>query len=127
MIWPWGTPNIEEAKTLQIRDAFFYIYCVKVYYTIVRQPFGILFRYYSEVQSKLGTLALKKYVTKGISYPVFDVDIICKLRRVRSANTFIFSGTNIIKRLWRQQKTLDMPCPNLHRGEKAPSFVPSNC
>ena len=42
-------------------------------------------------------------MSKGISHPVFYVDLVYKLRRVKDTPNFISSGSKIVKRLRRRQ------------------------
>ena len=44
-----------------------------------------------------------KNVSNGISHPVFYVDLVYKLRRVKDTPNFISSGSKIVKRLRRRQ------------------------
>ena len=44
-----------------------------------RKAFKTFFRSYSEPLSYFGALSFQEYVTKGISYPVFYVDLVYKL------------------------------------------------
>ena len=70
---------------------------------------------------------------EGISHSVVCSGLVYKFRkarvvrvrvrvRVKSPNNFIASGTKIVKRLRRRQYD-----PNLYRGDKVLSFVPSDC
>ena len=72
-------------------------------YHKLRKIFGIFFKSYSEILLKFGAIRFQEYVTKGISHPFFNGDLVYKLRRVRGLTKFIASGTNIVKRLRRQQ------------------------
>ena len=44
-------------------------------------------------------LSYQEYVSKGITYPVFYVDLVCKLRNVKGETNFISSGSKIVKSL----------------------------
>ena len=46
---------------------------------------------------------LKEYVTKGISHPVFQGDLVYKVRRIKCEANFVSSGSEIIKRLRRRK------------------------
>ena len=58
---------------------------------------------YSELLSKFGAISIQEYVSKGITHPVFYVDLVYKLRRVQGETNFISSGSKKVKRLWRRQ------------------------
>ena len=62
-----------------------------------------VFRSYSELLSKFGDISFQEYVCKGISHPVFYVDLVYKLRRVKDTPNFIPLGSKIVKRLRRWQ------------------------
>ena len=72
-------------------------------YHKLRKTFGKFFRPYSELMSKFGAISFQKYVSKGITHPVFYGDLVYKLRRVKSESNFISSGSKIVKRLRRRQ------------------------
>ena len=72
-------------------------------YHKLRKTFGKFFRSYSELLSKFGDISFQEYVFKGISHPVFYVDLVYKLRRVKDKPNFISSGSKIVKRLQRRQ------------------------
>ena len=61
------------------------------------------FRYCSGLLSQAGVIPFQEYIPKGISHPVVYSDLVYKLRRVRGTNNFIFSGTKLLKRIWRRQ------------------------
>ena len=65
--------------------------------------FGKFSRSYSGLLSKFGAIPFQKYVTKGISHPVFYGDLVYKLSRVRGSTNCIASGTKIVKHLRRRQ------------------------
>ena len=69
----------------------------------LRKTFGKFFRSYSELLSKFGAIPFQEYVCKGITHPVFYVDLVYKLRRVKDEAYFISSGSKIVKRLRRRQ------------------------
>ena len=73
-------------------------------YHMLRKTFGKLFRSYSELLSKFGAISFQEYVSKGITHPVFYVDLVYKLRRVKGETNFISSGSKIVKRLRRCQQ-----------------------
>ena len=52
-------------------------------YHKLRKTFGKFFRSYSDLFSKFGEISFQEYVTKGIYHPVFFVDLVYKLRRVK--------------------------------------------
>ena len=96
-------------------------------YHKLRKTFGKFFRSswsYSEL-SKFGDISFQKYVFKGISHPVFYVDLVYKLRRVKDTPNFISSGSKIVKRRRRRQydpliieRTIGLvlgPCTALYR------------
>ena len=58
---------------------------------------------YSELLSKFGDVSFQEYLSKGISHPVFYVDLVYKVRRVKDTPNFISSGSKIVKRLRRRQ------------------------
>ena len=64
----------------------------------LRKTFGKFFRSYSSVE-----ISFQEYLSKGISHPVFYVDLVYKLRRVKDTPNFISSGSKIVKRLRRRQ------------------------
>ena len=68
-------------------------------YHKLRKTFGKFFRSYSDLLSKFGEISFQEYVTKGISHPVFYVDLVYKLRRVRCEANLVSSGSKIVKRL----------------------------
>ena len=68
-------------------------------YHKLRKTFGKFFRSYSELLSKFGDISFQEYVSKEISHPVFYVDLVYKLRRVKDTPNFISSVSKIIKRL----------------------------
>ena len=53
--------------------------------------------------SKFGDISFQKYLSKGISHPVFYADLVYKLRRVKDTPNFFSSGSKIVKRLRRRQ------------------------
>ena len=53
--------------------------------------------------SKCGAILFQKYVSKGITHPVFYGDLVYKLRRVKGEANFISSGSKIVKRLRRRR------------------------
>ena len=61
------------------------------------------FRSYSELLSKFGDISFQEYVFKGISHPVFYGDLDYKLRSVKDAPNCTSSGSEIVKRIRRQQ------------------------
>ena len=71
--------------------------------TSFEKLFGKFVRSYSELLSNFGDILFQEYVSKGISYPVFYGDLVCKLRKVRDTPNFISSGSKIEKRLRRRQ------------------------
>ena len=75
-------------------------------YHKLRKTFGKFFRSYSELLSKFGDISFQEYVSKGIAHPVFYVDLVYKLRRVKDTPNFISSGSKIVKRLRRQYDPL---------------------
>ena len=76
-------------------------------YHKLRKTFGKFLRSYSELLSKFGAISFQKYVSKGITHPVFYCDLVYKLRRVKSEKNFISSGSKIVKRLRRRQYMYD--------------------
>ena len=64
---------------------------------------GKFFRWYPELLSKLGAISFQEYVSKGIIHPVFYVDLVYKLRRVKDKTNIISSGWKKVKRLRRRQ------------------------
>ena len=68
------------------------------YHTLLT-TFGNLFRPYSEVLSKFGEISFQEYVSEGISHPVFNWDLVYKLRRVKCKANFLSSGSKIVNRL----------------------------
>ena len=71
-------------------------------YHKLRKTFEKSFRSYSELLSKFGDISFREYVSKGISHPVFNGDLVYKLRRVKDTPNFISSGTKIVKRIRRR-------------------------
>ena len=71
-------------------------------YHKLRKTFGKFFKSYSELLSKFGDISFQEYVSKGFSHSVFYGDLVYKLRRVKDTQSFISSGSNIVKRLWRR-------------------------
>ena len=67
-------------------------------YHKLQETFGMFFRSYSDLLSKIGKISFEKYVTKGISQPVFYDDLVYKLRRVKCEANFVSSGSKIVKR-----------------------------
>ena len=65
----------------------------------------------NELRAKIGhyrnrcfsDISFQKYVTEGISHPVFYGDLVYKLRRVRCEENFVSSGSKIVKRLRRRK------------------------
>ena len=43
------------------------------------------------------------YVSKGLTHPVFYLDLVYKLRRVEEGTNFISAGSKIVKCFWRRQ------------------------
>ena len=72
-------------------------------YHKLRKTFGKFFRSYSELLLKFGSISFQEYVSKGISHPHFYGDLVYKLRRVKSSDNCISSGTKIVKRLLRRK------------------------
>ena len=72
-------------------------------YHKIRKRFWMFFRSYSELLSKFGDISFQKYLSKGISHPVFYGDLVYKLRRVKETPNFSSSGSQIVKRLRRRQ------------------------
>ena len=72
-------------------------------YHKLRKTFGKFFRLFYELLSKFGDISFQKYVSKGISHPVFYGDLVYKLRRVKDITNFISSRSKIVKRLRRRQ------------------------
>ena len=60
------------------------------WYHKLRLTFGKFFRSYSDLLFKFGEISFQEYVTEGISRPVFYVDLVYKLRRVKSEANFVF-------------------------------------
>ena len=58
---------------------------------------------YSGLLSKFGDVSFQKYISEGISHPVFYGDLVYKLRRVKGAPNFVLRGSKIVKRLRRQK------------------------
>ena len=48
-------------------------------------------------------MSFQEYVSEGISHPVFYVDLVYKVRRVKNEANFVSSGSKIVKRLRRRQ------------------------
>ena len=69
----------------------------------LRKTFGKFFRSYSELLSKFGDISFQEYLSKGISHPVFNGDLVYKLRMVKDTPNFFSSGSKIVKRLRRRQ------------------------
>ena len=72
-------------------------------YEKLRKMFGEFFRPYAEFLSKFGAILFQEYVSKGITHPVFNGDLVYKLRRVKREASFISPGSKIVKRLRRRQ------------------------
>ena len=72
-------------------------------YHKLRKKFGKFFRSYSELLSKFCDISSQEYLSKGISHPVFNGDLVYKLRRVKDTPNFILSGSKIVNRLRRRQ------------------------
>ena len=68
-------------------------------YHKLRKTFGKFLRSYSELLSKFGAISFQEYISKGITHPVFYVDLVYNLRRVKDKANFISSGSKIVKRL----------------------------
>ena len=66
-------------------------------YHKLRKTFGKFFRSYSELLTKFGAISLQEYISQGITYPVFDGDLVYKLRRVKGEANFVSSGCKIGK------------------------------
>ena len=49
-----------------------------------------------------GEKSFQKYVSEGITHPVFNGYLVYKLRSVRGIANFVFSVSKIVKRLWRR-------------------------
>ena len=61
-------------------------------------------KFQSEAPEKSkGKPFVPKYVSKGITHPVFYGDLVYKLRRVKNESNFISSGSKIVKRFRRRQ------------------------
>ena len=65
--------------------------------------FGKFFRLYCKLLSKFCDISFQEYVSKGFAQPVFNGDLVYKLRRVKGTANFISSETKIFKRLRRRQ------------------------
>ena len=61
-------------------------------YHKLRKTFGKFFRSYSEHLSKFGAISFQKYVSKGITHPVFYGDLVYKLKKVKSESEFHLVG-----------------------------------
>ena len=72
-------------------------------YHKLRKTFEAFLRPCSELLSKFGAISFQEYVSKGITHPVFDSDLVYKLKRVKCEANFISSGSTIVKRLRRRQ------------------------
>ena len=72
-------------------------------YHKLRKTFGMFFMPCSELLSKFNAISFQEYVSKGITHPVFDSDIVYKLRRVRGEANFMSSGSKIVKCFRRRQ------------------------
>ena len=74
-------------------------------YHKLRKTFGKFFRSYSDLLSKFGEILFQenRYVTEGISHPVFHGDLVYKLKRVRCDVNFVSPGIRIVKRLRRRK------------------------
>ena len=48
-------------------------------------------------------MSFQEYVSEGISYPVFNDDLVYKLGRVKCEVNFVSLGSNIVKRIRRQK------------------------
>ena len=77
----------------------FYLFLKYLFYHKLRKNFGKFFR--SSV--KFGDILFQEYVSKGISHPVFCVDMVYTLRRVKGTMNFISSVSKIVKSLRRRQ------------------------
>ena len=62
-----------------------------------------IFGSYSDLFSKFGEMSFQEYVSEGISYPVFNDDLVYKLGRVKCEVNFVSLGSNIVKRIRRQK------------------------
>ena len=61
-------------------------------YHKLRKTLGKFFRSYSELISKFGEISFQEYVSEGICHPVFYVNLVYKLRRVKCEANFVSSG-----------------------------------
>ena len=61
----------------------------------------------SELLSKFGAISFQEYVSEGITHPVFYIDLVYKLRRVKGEANFILSGSKIVKSLRRRRRQYD--------------------
>ena len=69
----------------------------------LRKTFGKFFGSYSDLLLKFGEISFQKYVSEGISHPVFYGDLVYKLRRVKCEANFVSLGSKIVKRLRRRK------------------------
>ena len=72
-------------------------------YNKLRKMFGKFFRSFSDLLSKFVAIWFQEYVSKVITHPVFNGDLVYKLRRVKGEANVISSGSKIVKRLRRRQ------------------------
>ena len=72
-------------------------------YHKLRKTFRKFFRSYSKLLSKFGEISFQKYVSEGISHPVYYGDLVYKLMRVKCEANFVSSGSKIVRRLRRRK------------------------
>ena len=65
-------------------------------YIKLRKIFGKFFRLYSEFLSKFSEMFFKDYVSKVISRPIFNGDIVYKLLRGTDSVNFVWSHSRLV-------------------------------